>query len=157
MKIFIGSDHAGFKLKSEIIKFFKKSKIAFTDFGTDSEERADYPDFAFRVANAVSRDSSARGVLICGTGTGMVIAANKVKGVRAAMIYDDYSARMAREHNDANIACLRGRKFSSKKALEILKIWLNTEFSNEPRHKARIKKICDYEALLEKGLLKCES
>lgn len=145
MKIFIGSDHAGLKLKEEIVKFLKKSKLLFKDFGTYTEDRADYPDFAFAVATAVSKDKNARGILVCGTGTGMVIAANKVKGIRAAVIYDDYSAKMAREHNDANIACLRGRNFSTTKALALLKLWLDTKFSNEPRHKARIKKIMDYE------------
>ena len=145
MKIFIGADHAGFELKAEIIKYLKKAKISFRDFGAFDGERTDYPEFAFSVADAVSKDKNSRGILICGTGTGMVIAANKVKGIRAALIYDDYSAQMAREHNDANIACLRGRKFSKKKALRILKIWLNAKFSGEARHERRISKISDYE------------
>lgn len=145
MKIFIGADHAGFELKEELIKYFKKAKIYFKDFGTKSGESVDYPDFAFAVANAVSKNKNSKGILICGTGTGMVIAANKVQGVRAALIYDDYSAEMSRNDNDINIACLRGRKFSKKKALKILKLWLNTKFSYEKRHNRRIEKIRDYE------------
>ncbi|MBI4140611.1 ribose 5-phosphate isomerase B [Candidatus Woesearchaeota archaeon] len=145
MKIFIGADHAGFKLKEDIIKYLKTLKISFDDLGTSSDERVDYPDFAFKVAGAVAKNKNARGILICGTGTGMVIAANKVRGIRAALIYDDYTARMAREHNDANIACLRGRKFPVKKALKILKVWLKTSFSRELRHKQRLEKVSKYE------------
>jgi len=145
MRVFIASDHAGFKLKEKIKNQLKKERISFKDLGTDNEDRVDYPDFAFAVADAVSKDKNSKGILICGTGTGMVIASNKVKGVRAAVIYDDYSAQMARAHNNTNIACLRGRKFSTKKALKLIKIWLKTEFSKEPRHQIRIKKISDYE------------
>lgn len=145
MQIFIGADHAGFKLKEELIKFLKKSKINFKDAGAFSQERVDYPDFAFSVANSVSKNKSSKGILICGTGTGMVIAANKVKGIRAAVIYDNYSAEMSRKDNNTNIACLRGRNFSAKKALRLIKIWLKTEFSKEQRHEKRIKKISNYE------------
>lgn len=145
MKIFIGADHAGFKLKDEIINYLKKSKINFKDFGTYDEERVDYPDFAVKVAEAVAKDKHARGILVCGTGTGMVISANKVTGVRAALIYDDYTAKMAREHNNTNIACLRGRKFPFKKALRILKVWLKTDFCGEERHVRRLGKISLYE------------
>lgn len=145
MKIFIGSDHAGFKLKGEILKYLKKSGISYKDFGTYDKARVDYPDFAVRVAEAVAKDKYARGILICGTGTGMVISANKVTGVRATLIYDDYTAKMAREHNNTNVACLRGRKFPFKKALHILKIWLKTDFCGEERHVRRIEKIKLYE------------
>ena len=140
-----GADHAGLKLKTEIIKFLKREKIVFTDFGTFSDIKVDYPDFAFVVANNVAMNNNSLGVLICGTGTGMVIAANKVKGVRAAVIYDKFSARMAREHNNVNIACLRGRNFSVKKSLKVFKVWLNADFSGESRHTRRIKKIAYYE------------
>lgn len=145
MKIFIGADHAGFGLKEEIIQYFKKTKIYFKDFGTKSDTSVDYPDFAFAVADAVSKNKNSKGILICGTGTGMVIAANKVRGIRAALIYDDYSAEMSRKDNDINIACLRGRKFNKKKTLKILKLWLNTEFSDGERHNRRIEKIREYE------------
>ncbi len=145
MQIFIGADHAGFNLKEELIEFLKKTKINFKDFGAFSKERVDYPNFAFDVANAVSKNKNSKGVLICGTGTGMVIAANKVKGIRAAVIYDNYSAKMSRKDNNTNIACLRGRNFSAKKALNLIKIWLKTEFSKEPRHENRIKEISNYE------------
>ncbi len=145
MKIFVGADHAGFKLKEDIIKYLKKSKIEFKDFGTLNDVRVDYPDFALKVAESVAQKKNSFGVLICGTGTGMVVAANKVKGIRAALIYDDYTAKMAREHNNSNIACLRGRKFPIKKALRILKVWLKTDFSGESRHKKRLEKISKYE------------
>ena len=141
MKIYIGADHAGFRLKEQIMDSFKKAKISCKDFGVSSKNAADYPDIAFVVAEAVAKDKNARGILICGTGTGMVIAANKVSGIRAAVVYDDYTAIMAREHNDANIACLRGRRFSAKKALRVLKIWLQTKFSKETRHELRLEKI----------------
>ena len=143
--IFVGADHAGFKLKEEIKQYLKRAGFQFTDFGTGNETRVDYPDFAFKVAKAVAKRKNAKGILICGTGTGMVIAANKVKNIRAALIYDDYTAKMSREHNDANIACLRGRKFAKKKALRIIKIWLSAKFSDENRHKIRIEKISGYE------------
>ena len=145
MKIFIGADHAGFKLKGEILNYLKKSRISYKDFGTYDEARVDYPDFAVKVAEAVAKDTGARGILICGTGTGMVISANKVTGIRAALIYDDYTAKMAREHNNTNVACLRGRKFQFKKALRILKVWLKTDFCGEERHVRRVEKIKLYE------------
>lgn len=145
MKIFIGSDHAGLNLKNEVVKFLKRYCIVFTDFGTFSDASVDYPDFAFMVADSVARNKNSLGILVCGTGTGMVVAANKVKGIRAAVIYDKFSARMAREHNNANIACLRGRNSSIKTALSLLKVWLGTSFSGDARHKRRLKKIFCYE------------
>lgn len=145
MNLIVGADHAGFKLKEEIVKYLKKTKISYEDIGTFSEDRVDYPDIAQLVVEKVIKDSNNKGILICGTGTGMVMAANKVKGIRAALIYDEYTAKMAREHNNTNIACLRGRKFSQQKALKILKIWLKTPFSNEVRHKRRLEKIAKYE------------
>ncbi len=140
MTIFLGADHAGFETKERLKKFFDKNKIAYEDLGTHSEESVDYPDYAVKVARSVASEK-ARGILICGTGTGMAIAANKVKGVRAALAYDSYSAKMSRNDNDVNVLCLRGRKFSYKQAESIVKIWLKTPFSNEERHKRRIEKI----------------
>lgn len=139
--ILIGSDHAGFRLKEKVKKYLQKNKFKFVDFGVFDQRPFDYPDIAVKVAREVAKSNKRKGVLICGTGTGMVIAANKVNGIRAAMCYDTYSAKMAREHNDANILCLRGRRFWDKKAINIFKVWINTKFSNKKRHKRRIKKI----------------
>src|SRR3989344_9415461 len=115
--IYIGADHAGFKLKEKLKRYFDNWGIKYVDLGGKGEEGDDYPDYAFKVAERVARDKNSKGILICGTGTGMVIAANKIKGVRAAVAYDNYSAKMAREHNDANVLCLRGRNFSDAKNL----------------------------------------
>lgn len=143
--ILIGSDHAGFILKEKLKDYLQKNKFKFVDFGAFDDKPCDYPDIAIKVAKEVAKSKYRKGVLICGTGTGMVIAANKVKGVRAAMCYDLYSAKMAREHNDANVLCLRGRRFSEKKAIGIFKVWINTRFSNKQRHKRRIGKISRFE------------
>lgn len=141
MKIAIGSDHAGFKLKEEIKKYLENQKIEYKDYGTASEESVDYPDFAFAVARDVSAGKFDRGILICGSGVGMTIAANKVRGVRAVNAYDEYTARQSREHGDCNVLCLAGRKLKVKEALKIVEVWIKTPFSNEERHLRRIRKI----------------
>ena len=141
VKIIIGSDHAGFNLKEKLKKYFDKKKIKYEDKGTYSLERVDYPDYAKKVARRIVKDKNARGILICGTGTGMVIAANKIKGVRAVVAYDNYSAKMSKKDNDANILALRGRYFSYKTIQQIVNTWLNSKFSGKSRHKNRIKKI----------------
>ena len=140
-KIYIGSDHAGFRVKEKLKKYFKKIGISHEDLGTYSLESVDYPDYAAAVAKKVAKEKYAKGVLICGTGTGMVIAANKIKGIRAAAAYDRYSAEMSRFHNDANILALRGRFFPFEKIKKIVSVWLRTPFSQKPRHKRRINKI----------------
>lgn len=140
-KIYLGSDHAGFRLKEKLKKYFERIGIPYEDLGTHSLEPADYPDYAVVVAKRVSGGKSSRGILICGTGMGMVIAANKVKGIRAVAAYDDYSAKMSRLHNDANILALRGRFSNFKKIKKIVSVWLKTPFSGKPRHKRRINKI----------------
>jgi len=145
MKVIIGSDHAGFKLKEKIKKYLKMKKIEYIDLGTDSLESVDYPDYALEVAKQVARSKDRRGILVCGTGTGMTIAANKVKRIRAVAAYDVYSAKMSRVDNDANVLGLRGRFFPYEKVKKILNVWLTTPFSDRPRHKRRIKKISDYE------------
>jgi len=144
-KIYIGSDHAGFELKEKIKKYLKERRLRFEDLGTYSSESVDYPDYAFSVAKKVAREKNSKGILICGTGTGMVIAANKVKGVRAVAAYDKYSAEMSRLHNDANVLALRGRFFLFKKIKEIVSVWLTTRFSKKARHKRRINKISQFE------------
>ena len=139
--LYLGSDHAGYKLKEFLKKHLDKNKVKYSDLGTYSEESVDYPDYAYKVAGKVAKEKNAKGILVCGTGTGMVMAANKVKGIRAAVAYDRYSAEMSRAHNDANVLCLRGREVDFKTQIKLTDIWLKTKFSNEPRHKRRIKKL----------------
>lgn len=145
MKVIIASDHAGVKLKEKIIRYLKRRKVEYTDLGTDSSDPVDYPDYAFRVAERIAKHKNLRGILVCGTGTGMTIAANKVKGVRAVAAYDTYSAKMSRIDNDSNVLGLRGRFFPFERVKKIIHVWLNTPFSGKERHRRRIKKITDYE------------
>ncbi len=141
MKVFIGADHAGFTVKEKIKKFLKRKGIGYEDMGTDSRKSVDYPDFAFKVARKVAKTKNSRGILVCGTGTGMVIAANRVKGIRAVAAYDKYSAKMSRHDNDANVLALRGRLFPWEKTRKIISTWLESKFSGKARHKRRIGKI----------------
>lgn len=145
MEVIIASDHAGFRLKKKIIKYLERKRIKYKDLGTDSLESVDYPDYALKVAEKVAKNKDRRGILVCGTGTGMTIAANKIKGIRAVAAYDSYSAKMSRIDNDSNILGLRGRFFPFDKIKGIMNVWLKTPFSGEGRHKRRIKKIVDYE------------
>lgn len=144
MKIIIGSDHGGFELKTAIIKFLTDLKYEIEDVGTYSAESCDYPEIAAKLCKNVLAENT-RGILVCGTGIGMVIAANKYKGIRAALCGDTYSARLTREHNDSNVLCLGERVIGHGLALDIVKIWLETEFSNAERHKNRIKLIDEIE------------
>ncbi|MEK6843845.1 MAG: ribose 5-phosphate isomerase B [Nanoarchaeota archaeon] len=143
--IYIGADHSGFQLKERIKEYLGKNKIQYEDLGGRGDKNDDYPDYAFKVAEKVSKNKNSKGILVCGTGTGMVIAANKVKSIRAAFAYDSYSARASREHNNANILCLRGRNFQEKKNLQLVKIWLSSVFSGKSRHERRLRKIVRYE------------
>ena len=144
MKIAIGSDHAGFKLKETVKEFLKTSGIEVIDFGTHSEESADYPDFAFPVAEAVAKKEFNFGILICGTGIGMSITANKVAGIRAALCNDLFTANCSKEHNDANVLCMGGRIVGEGLAKAIVQTWLERKFQGG-RHKRRVKKIEEYE------------
>ncbi|WP_027632617.1 ribose 5-phosphate isomerase B [Clostridium hydrogeniformans] len=144
MKIAIGSDHGGFKLKSEIIKHLEGKGIDVKDFGTYSEESCDYPDIALAVGEKVSNKDFDFGILICGTGIGISIAANKVKGVRAALCSDTFSAHATREHNNANILALGERVVGPGLALDIVDTFLNAKFQGD-RHIRRINKITDIE------------
>ncbi len=137
----IGSDHGGFNLKNEIIKYLEQNNISFKDYGTYSTEAVDYPVYAKKVANDVANGTLDKGILICGTGIGISIAANKVKGVRAALCHDVFSAKATREHNDANILTMGERVIGTGLALEIVKSFLNTPFSNDERHIKRINMI----------------
>lgn len=140
MKIAIGSDHAGYRLKETLRGYLESKNYQVTDHGTFSEESVDYPDIGFSVAKAVATGQHERGVLICGTGQGMVMVANRVRGVRAALCFDQETARLARRHNDANVLVLSGWKVPPEDAVKILKIWLTTDFE-EGRHLQRIKKL----------------
>lgn len=139
--IYLASDHAGFEAKEEIKKLLEKLEYSYEDLGPQSDKKpVDYPDFAKEVAKKVVKNNQF-GILICGSGTGMQIAANKIKGARAAFSYDKYSAEMARKDNDANILTLRSREFNHRKYKEIIQIFLETKFSNLARHKRRIDKL----------------
>lgn len=139
MRIVIGSDHAGFELKELIKKQFGK-EYKIKDLGTFSNESCDYPDFGKKVALAVAKGEADRGILVCKTGIGMSMTANKFPGIRAALCYSPETAKLSREHNDANILCL-GALLGERKVIEITKVWLGTRFSGEKRHIRRIKKI----------------
>jgi len=140
MKIALGSDHAGFELKEDLRSFLGERQVEILDLGTFSEAPVDYPDVAIKVAEEVSRGEVERGLLICGTGIGMSMVANRFAGVRAALCHDVYTARMSREHNNANILALGGRVIGKGLAREILKVWLETQFQGG-RHERRLDKI----------------
>lgn len=144
MKIAMGSDHAGYKLKLAVEQYLRRRKIPFKDFGCDCQGCVDYPDYAYDVAKAVISGKFNRGILLCSTGIGMSIAVNKFPGIRGALAYNEFAARMSRKHNDANVLILAGRVLPKKKALEILKIWLNTKFEGG-RHSRRLNKIKEIE------------
>ncbi|MBI4680658.1 MAG: ribose 5-phosphate isomerase B [Nitrospirae bacterium] len=145
MRAAIGCDHAGIGLKNEILPILEELAIKWKNFGTDSEESVDYPDFGERVAEEVSKGNFDRGILICGTGIGMSIVANKFPGIRAALCNDAYSAKMSRLHNDANVLILPGRVIDNEAAKIIVKIWFSTPFEGG-RHQRRLDKIKAIEA-----------
>ena len=139
--IAIGSDHGGFALKKALMKHLEQRGLAYKDFGTYSEASCDYPAYAKAVANAVASGECERGILICGTGIGVSITANKVPGIRAALCGDCFSAEATRQHNDANILCMGARVVGEGLALKIADTFLDTPFSNDPRHIRRISQI----------------
>lgn len=145
MRIALGADHAGFALKEDIKKTLAGLGLTVEDFGTGSTESVDYPDFAERVARGVAGGRFDRGILVCGTGIGMGIAANKIPGIRAATVTDVEMARLSREHNDANVLAIGGRLLDKKRALEIVRTFLETPFGGD-RHQRRIDKIKDLES-----------
>ncbi|MBR4703690.1 MAG: ribose 5-phosphate isomerase B [Oscillospiraceae bacterium] len=138
--IALGSDHGGYALKEEIKKYLTEKGIPFIDFGTDSEESCDYPEFAEKVCRSVLAGESEKGILCCGTGIGMSMAANKIRGIRCALCSDGYSAEMTRRHNDANVLSLGGRVVGPGLALEIVEIFLRTPFEGG-RHARRVSKV----------------
>jgi len=153
MTIVLGSDHAGFELKEHLRIYLGEQKVEVMDLGTHSEASVDYPDIGAAVAGKVSRGEVQRGILICGSGIGMSIVANRFPGVRAALCHDLYSARVSREHNDSNLLVLGGRLIGKGLAREILKMWLETEFHGG-RHQKRLEKIRALEEKIDRGPVK---
>lgn len=139
--IAIGNDHAGYELKLEVIKFLESKGYEVKDFGCDSTKSVDYPDYAHAVAHAVADGEADKGILICGTGIGVSISANKVKGIRAALCHDVFSAEATRLHNDANVLTMGARVIGGGLALKIVETFVETPFSNDERHIRRISKI----------------
>ncbi len=148
----VASDHGGKLLKERVKDFLRKQGFEVKDFGVPAEQSGsvDYPDYAAQLAEAISRGELKRGVAICGTGIGMCIAANKIPNVRAASIWDDYTAKVSRQHNDANIACLGERVLNPDRAMDYLTVWLNTPFEGG-RHAQRVDKIKNIEKRHCKG------
>jgi ribose 5-phosphate isomerase B len=144
MRISIGSDHRGVRIKARLVATLRSLGHEVTDHGTDHEHSVDYPDFAAAVCHDVAEGDSQRGILICGTGIGMAIAANKFRGVRAANCYDEVMAEMCRRHNNVNVLCLPGDLIGDRPIDDLLKIWLTTEFE-AGRHERRLEKINRFE------------
>ena len=141
MIIAMGCDHAGFALKEIVKARLAAQGHQVTDFGTHSAEPADYPDIAIPLARAVAEGRFERGILVCGTGIGSSLATNTVRGIRATIAHDSYSARVCRSHNDVNVLCLGGRVVGPELALELVEVWLGAQFSGEERHVRRLAKI----------------
>jgi ribose 5-phosphate isomerase B len=139
-KILMASDHAGLALKNALKKFLYGLDKPVEDLGVHTEDSVDYPDLAHYLAKKIEKGDAARGILVCGTGVGMCMAANRHPGVRAAVLTDIYSAKMSRSHNDSNVLCLGARVVTVELAQELLKVWLDTPFEGG-RHSARVKKI----------------
>ncbi len=144
MKIAVGADHGGYGHKEAIKKHLIERGYEVEDFGTYNEESTDYNEFAIKVAESVRDKKSDRGILVCGTGIGMSVMANKVEGIRAALVHDLFTAEATRLHNDSNILAMGGRVIELEKAIKIVDLWIDTKFSNEDRHIRRINKIDSY-------------
>ena len=145
MKIAIGCDHGALALKNTLIAHLTKQGHEVVNFGTDTLDSCDYPDFAAKAAQAVADGVCEKGIVLCTTGIGVSITANKVKGIRCALLSDVMSARMTREHNDTNMMAIGAGVVGQMLAFEIVDTWLGTEFSNEPRHQRRIDKMMELE------------
>ena len=144
MRIAIGADHGGYEFKLQLIQWLKSRDIEYRDFGTDSPGSCDYPDFGIPAAKSVSEGECGLGILICNNGIGMSILANKIRGIRAALVYNEDTARATKEHHDSNVLCLGGQEFSSDQLLRFVEIWLKSEYVGE-RHQRRIHKISELE------------
>lgn len=145
MKIVIGSDHGGFELKENLKRRFLSKQIEVVDLGHDSPESVDYPDYAAQVSKIISNGEADSGILVCGTGLGMCITANKFKNIRAVVPYDEYTAKMAKAHNNANVICFGGRTTDPEEAWKLITIWLETEYEGG-RHDRRLAKIKEIES-----------
>lgn len=143
MRIAIGSDHAGFDMKQQLIKHLEAAGHSVNDLGTDSTEPVDYPDFAAAVAREVVHGQSERGIVVCGSGAGASIAANKITGARSAVVHDHYTAHQAVEHDDMNVLALGSRVIGETTATEIVDAYLAARFSNEERHARRLRKVVE--------------
>ncbi|WP_042170257.1 ribose 5-phosphate isomerase B [Paenibacillus gorillae] len=146
MKIAIGADHGGYTLKDVIVPYLESLGHEIEDLGCDCSQSVDYPDYALPVAERVASGEADRGILICGTGIGMSIAANKVAGIRCALVHDLFSAQATREHNDTNVLAMGERVIGPGVAQEIVRIWLETPFSSGERHVSRLNKVNQIEA-----------
>lgn len=140
-KIAFGCDHAGFPLKASILKFLKDAGSEVVDFGTFSEAPVDYPDFVRAVCEAILRGDCGEGILLCGSGVGASVAANKFPGIRAALCHDTYSGHQSREHDNCNVLCMGPRIIGDKLALEIVNAWIHARFTGEERHVRRLAKV----------------
>lgn len=144
--IALGCDHGGINLKNAIIEYFKKNNIQYKDFGCYTDESVDYPIYAYKVADAINKKEAELGILCCGTGIGISIAANKIKGIRAAVVSNEFGAEMTRRHNNSNILCMGGRVTSEEDAVKFAEIFINTPFSSdEERHTRRVQMLKDIE------------
>jgi len=145
MRIAIGSDHAGFELKDYLCRELTKDGFELIDCGTNSRDSVDYPDFARKVCDLVLSGEARFGIVLCGTGIGVSMTANKIHGIRAALCHTEFSARMARQHNDANVLALGGRVMGTELALEIARTFIGETFTDDPRHRKRIQKMMELE------------
>lgn len=145
MKIAIGADHAGYRLKDEIVPLIESLGHEIVDVGCNCEQSVDYPDYALPVCEMVAEGKADRGILICGTGIGMSIAANKYPGIRCALVHDHFSAQATREHNDTNVLAMGERIIGPGVAMDIVRIWLETPFSEGERHIGRVNKVMQLE------------
>jgi ribose 5-phosphate isomerase B len=148
--IIVASDHGGLELKELIKNFLQQRDIEVHDLGTENGESVDYPDFGLKVGHAVARGDAEKGILVCGTGIGMSIVANKFPRVRAALVWDEFTARMAKEHNNANVLVLGGRTLDGEKACNMIGTWLDAEFEGG-RHQKRLDKIAQIEEDIRAG------
>lgn len=146
MKIAIGADHAGYPLKQELVDWLKQNGFELIDLGTNSTDAVDYPDYAQAVGQAVIDGKTGRGIIVCGSGVGACVAANKIKGIRAGVCHDTFSARQGVEDDDMNVLCMGGRIIGRELAKEIVTAFLNAQFSGLERHRRRMEKVLKIEA-----------
>lgn len=147
IRLAVGGDHAGFPLKQQIVQRYQAITTSLTDCGTDTEERCDYPDFAVAVAKELLAGRADKGLMICGSGVGVSVAANKIPGIRASICHDTYSAHQGVEHDDMNVLCIGGRIIGSELAFEIIDAFLNAKYEPGERHARRLEKVLRLEKL----------